>query len=39
MGGTGVTLALDIIRKELEVSMALAGRTDVQRIDRNVLVP
>jgi L-lactate dehydrogenase (cytochrome) len=39
MGGPGVTLALDIIRKELEVSMALAGRTDVQRIDRNVLVP
>jgi L-lactate dehydrogenase (cytochrome) len=38
MGGPGVSLALEIIRKELEVSMALAGRTDVQRIDRSVLV-
>jgi L-lactate dehydrogenase (cytochrome) len=38
MGGPGVSLALEIIRKELEVSMALAGRTDVQRVDRSVLV-
>ena len=38
MGGEGVALALEIIRKELEVSMALAGRVDVQRVDRDVLV-
>jgi L-lactate dehydrogenase (cytochrome) len=38
MGGPGVALALELIRKELEVSMALAGRVDVQQVDRTVLV-
>ena len=38
MGREGVALALEIIRKELEVSMALSGRVDVQRVDRSVLV-
>ncbi len=37
MGETGVLLALDILRKELEVSMALSGCTDVQGIGRQVL--
>jgi L-lactate dehydrogenase (cytochrome) len=35
MGEKGVTAALDIIRGELQVSLALAGVTDVQRIDRS----
>ncbi len=39
MGGAGVTLALEIIRRELEVSMALTGVTDVRNVDRRVLVP
>jgi L-lactate dehydrogenase (cytochrome) len=38
MGGPGVALALELMRKELEVSMALAGRVDVQQVDRTVLV-
>jgi L-lactate dehydrogenase (cytochrome) len=37
LGGAGVTLALEILRKELRVSMALTGCTDVNRIDRSVL--
>ena len=38
MGGPGVSLALELMRKELEVSMALAGKIDVRDIDREVLV-
>jgi len=38
-GEAGVTLALEIIRRELEVSMALAGVTDVRKIDSGVLWP
>lgn len=33
LGGPGVELALDIIRKELAVTMALTGCADVHRID------
>lgn len=36
-GGPGVTRALDIIRDELDMTMALAGVTDVRKIDGNVL--
>jgi len=36
-GEAGVCRALDILRSELEVSMALCGVTDVQRVDRSVL--
>jgi len=38
LGGDGVTLALDIIRRELEVSMALTGLNDVRNVDSRVLV-
>jgi L-lactate dehydrogenase (cytochrome) len=38
-GGEGVSLALEIIRRELEVSMALCGVTDVRDIGAKVLVP
>jgi L-lactate dehydrogenase (cytochrome) len=37
-GEAGVTLALDIIRKELAVSLALTGANDVRKITRDVLV-
>ncbi|HEX4375964.1 MAG TPA: alpha-hydroxy acid oxidase [Steroidobacteraceae bacterium] len=37
LGGPGVTLALEILRKELQVSMALTGCTDVNEVDRSVL--
>ena len=37
-GEAGVTLALDIIRKELAVSLALTGANDVARVSRDVLV-
>lgn len=36
-GEAGVLLALEILRKELEVSMALSGCTDVRSIGRQVL--
>jgi L-lactate dehydrogenase (cytochrome) len=38
LGEAGVTLALDIIRKELEISMALTGSTDARNIGRRSLV-
>jgi L-lactate dehydrogenase (cytochrome) len=37
LGGPGVTLALQILRRELEVSMALTGCTDVRAVDRSIL--
>jgi L-lactate dehydrogenase (cytochrome) len=38
-GEAGVALALDIIRKELAVSLALTGANDVRKVTRDVLVP
>jgi L-lactate dehydrogenase (cytochrome) len=37
MGEAGVTLALEVIRKELEVTMALCGINDVRNVTRDVL--
>ncbi len=39
MGEAGVTKALEIIHKELDLTMALCGRTDINRIDRDILLP
>ena len=40
MGEKGVTTALDIIRKELDVTMALCGETDIRKVGRhNLLTP
>jgi L-lactate dehydrogenase (cytochrome) len=40
MGEKGVTSALEVIHKELDVSMALCGKRDIQDVDRDiVLVP
>ena len=38
MGEAGVTRALEVIHKELDVSMALCGRTDVNTVDRDILM-
>jgi L-lactate dehydrogenase (cytochrome) len=38
-GEAGVTLALEIMRKELAVSLALTGANDVTRVRRDILVP
>ena len=37
LGRDGVTLALDILRKELDVSMALCGKRDIRDVGRDVL--
>ncbi|KAB2752412.1 alpha-hydroxy acid oxidase [Brucella anthropi] len=37
MGQDGVTLALDIIRKELDVTMALCGKRDINDIDKSII--
>lgn len=37
LGKEGVTLALEIIRKELDVTMALCGKRDINDIDASVL--
>ena len=40
MGEAGVTKALEVIRKELDISMALCGERDVKALGRhNLLVP
>ncbi|MBN8938997.1 MAG: alpha-hydroxy-acid oxidizing protein [Rhizobiales bacterium] len=38
MGEEGVTTCLNIIRKELDTTMALCGLRDVRTVDRNILV-
>ena len=37
LGGEGVTLALDIIRKELDLTMALCGERDIQNVGRHII--
>jgi L-lactate dehydrogenase (cytochrome) len=38
MGEKGVTLTLDIIRKELDITMALCGLRDIKDVDQRILV-
>jgi len=38
MGESGVTKALEVIQKELDLTMALCGRRDVNTLDRDVLL-
>lgn len=38
MGKPGVTAALEIIRKELDVTMGLCGETDIKKVGRHNLV-
>jgi L-lactate dehydrogenase (cytochrome) len=39
LGEEGVTLALDIIRRELDVTLALCGLKDVRDVDEGILAP
>ena len=39
MGEAGVTKALEIIAKELDVTMAFCGHTNIQEVDRKILLP
>ena len=38
MGEAGVTKALEIIHRELELSMAFCGKTDIDAVDRSILI-
>ena len=38
MGEAGVTKVLETIQKELDLSMAFCGRTDVNSLDRDILM-
>lgn len=38
LGEAGVTKVIEIIRKELDVSLALTGQTDVRKVTRDILV-
>jgi L-lactate dehydrogenase (cytochrome) len=39
MGEEGVRTALEVIRKELDLTMAFCGRTDIRQVDRSILWP
>ncbi len=39
MGEAGVTRALEILHKELDVTMAFCGHTQLRQVDRNILLP
>ena len=39
MGEAGVTKALEIIHKELDLTMAFCGRTQMDTVDKSVLLP
>ncbi|MCY1273881.1 L-lactate dehydrogenase [compost metagenome] len=38
LGEQGVTTALNIIQNELDLSMAFCGKTDIQSVDRSILL-
>jgi L-lactate dehydrogenase (cytochrome) len=39
MGEEGVTKALEIIHRELDLTMAFCGHTDIQTVDKGILLP
>ena len=39
MGEAGVTSALEIIHKELDLTMAFSGRTNIHQVDKSILLP
>jgi len=39
MGEAGVTKALQIIHKELDITMAFCGHTQLQNVDKSILLP
>jgi L-lactate dehydrogenase (cytochrome) len=39
MGEAGVSTALEIIHRELDLTMAFTGNTDIRKVDRSILLP
>jgi L-lactate dehydrogenase (cytochrome) len=39
MGEAGVTKALQIIHNELDLTMAFCGKTDINQVDKGILLP
>jgi L-lactate dehydrogenase (cytochrome) len=39
LGEAGVAKCLEIIARELDLTMAFCGRTDIEKVDRGVLLP
>lgn len=39
MGEQGVSTCIEILRKEMDITMALCGLTDVKKVDKNILLP
>ncbi|MDZ4073233.1 MAG: alpha-hydroxy acid oxidase [Hylemonella sp.] len=39
MGEAGVSKALEILHKELDITMAFCGHTDINTVDRSILLP
>jgi L-lactate dehydrogenase (cytochrome) len=39
MGEAGVAKALQIIHRELDLTMAFCGRTRIEQVDRSILLP
>ena len=39
LGRPGVTKCLDIIRNELDITMAFCGHTDITTVDKGILIP
>ena len=39
MGEAGVTKALEVIHKELDITMAFCGHTNIQTVDQSILLP
>ncbi len=39
LGEAGVTKTLEIIQRELDLSMAMCGRTDINTVERDILLP
>jgi L-lactate dehydrogenase (cytochrome) len=39
MGEAGVTKCLEIIHKELDITMAFCGHTDIRNVDEKILIP
>ena len=39
MGEAGVSKALEIIHKEMDITMALCGKTRIESVDKSILLP
>lgn len=39
MGEAGVTKALEIIQKEMDITMALCGKTRIEQVSKEMLLP